>query len=227
MTPIVRPPITIWLLFGIVTIVLTAGCGSSRLDAASDANATTVSKSATTGPNLAGVTGMAQVFRVPSVSMEPTLPIGTRVVVKEGPPAVGTIVVFHPPEGSDQKECGSKSYVLNRGGAACDMPKPVESKAELIKRIVAGPGDEIYVRGGRVYRKTQSGDRFERQKDPYIRACGASPECDLPIPVKVLAGHWFLMGDNRGESDDSRYWGPVPTTWIVGVASGRVPRNRH
>jgi type IV secretory pathway protease TraF len=36
-----------------------------------------------------------------------------------------------------------------------------------------------------------------------------------------------LMGDNRGESNDSRSWGPVPTAWIVGVAAGRVLGSRH
>ena len=57
-----------------------------------------------------------------------------------------------------------------------------------------------------------------REKDSYIRACGASPECNFPTPIKIPAGHWFMMGDNRGESDDSRFWGPVPTGWIIGEA---------
>ena len=36
--------------------------------------------------------------------------------------------------------------------------------------------------------------------------------------IRIPADHWFMMGDNRGESDDSRFWGPVPTGWIVGGA---------
>ena len=59
-----------------------------------------------------------------------------------------------------------------------------------------------------------------REKDPYIRECGVSPECNFPTPIKVAAGEWYLMGDNRGESDDSRFWGPVPRSWIVGVVTG-------
>ena len=59
-----------------------------------------------------------------------------------------------------------------------------------------------------------------REPDRYIRPCAnpKAPECNFPTPVKIPAGHWFMMGDNRGESDDSRFWGPVPTGWIVGGA---------
>ena len=100
------------------------------------------------------------------------------------------------------------------------VPEPVpkqESGTNFIKRIVAGPGDEIYVSEGHVYRKP-AGTRRSREKDSYIRECGDSPECNFPTPIKIPAGHWFMMGDNRGESDDSRFWGPVPTGWIIGEA---------
>jgi signal peptidase I len=40
----------------------------------------------------------------------------------------------------------------------------------------------------------------------------------MPEAVRVPAGHWFMMGDNRGESDDSRFWGPVPEDWVIGGA---------
>ncbi len=77
---------------------------------------------------------------------------------------------------------------------------------------------EIYIKEGHVYRKAAGKSTFVREKDSYIRECGSSPECNFPTPIKIPAGHWFMMGDNRGESDDSRFWGPVPTGWIIGEA---------
>lgn len=123
------------------------------------------------------------------------------------------------------EKCGPKPHLLKADGAACGAPTPQKSKVRLIRRIVAGPGDEIYVRQGHVYWKSQGFGKFVRQRDSYIRSCAGKQECDFPIPIKVPAGYWFLMGDNRGESNDSRYWGPVPTAWIVGIATDyRRPR---
>ncbi len=162
-------------------------------------------------------------YRIPSGSMEPTLAVGQRVLVNRigmdfGGPHVGEIAVFHPPEGAEQEECGPVEHVVKAGGAACSEPVPRESSVNFIKRVVAGPGDEIYVREGHVYRKAKGTSTFVREKDSYIRECGASPECNFLTPIKIPAGHWFMMGDNRGESDDSRYWGPVPRGWIIGQA---------
>jgi signal peptidase I len=170
--------------------------------------------------SLSSTIAPVRVYRVPSGSMEPTLSIGESVLAKEGPPAVGAIVVFHPPEGAEMQECGPKPHVVKLGGAACDAPVPVEdSGVDFIKRVVAGPGDEIYIREGHVYRKAAGSSDFVPESDAYIRPCDASPECAFPDPIEIPAGDWFVMGDNRGESDDSRFWGPVPTAWIVGVVT--------
>jgi signal peptidase I len=162
-------------------------------------------------------------YRIPSGSMEPTLAIGQRVLVNRigmslGEPSVGEIAVFHPPVGAEQQECGPVPHTVKLGGAACDFPLPKEASVNFIKRVVAGPGDEIYIHQGHVFRKAGGKGPFVAEKDSYIRPCGTSPECEFPVPIKIPAGHWFMMGDNRGESDDSRFWGPVPTGWVIGKA---------
>jgi signal peptidase I len=48
-------------------------------------------------------------------------------------------------------------------------------------------------------------------------------ECNFPTPIKIPTGDWFMLGDNRSESDDSRFWGPVPASWIVGVVRLSTP----
>jgi signal peptidase I len=155
-------------------------------------------------------------YRIPSGSMEPTLSIGQRVLVNRigmqlGKPHVGEIAVFHPPEGAEQEQCGPSPHRKPRG-EACDQPVPKESSVNFIKRIVGGPGDTISIVEGHVIRNGK------READSYTRPCTPGEECNFPTPIRIPAGHWFMMGDNRGESDDSRFWGPVPTGWIIGGA---------
>lgn len=156
-------------------------------------------------------------YRIPSGSMEPTLKIGQRVLVNRigmgfNGPHVGEIVVFHPPKDAEQQVCGPAPHMVTPGGAACDAPEPEEASVNFIKRIVAGPGDTLYVKEGHAY------VNGKRESDSYIDPCDGASECDFPKPIRIPAGHWFMMGDNRGESDDSRFWGPVPTSWIIGGA---------
>jgi signal peptidase I len=162
-------------------------------------------------------------YRIPTGSMEPTLQIGQRVLVNrigmrlEGP-HIGEIAVFHPPQGADEEtsegepKCGTNGRPVVEGKAACSKPVPQEASVTFIKRIVAGPGDTIFIKSGHVYRNGV------REHDPYIAPCEEEEGCDFPTPIKIPPGHWFMMGDNRGNSDDSRYWGPVPTNWIIGGA---------
>jgi signal peptidase I len=163
-------------------------------------------------------------YRIPSGSMEPTLAKGQRVLVDRigadfSGPHVGEIAVFHPPEGAEQQLCGPTPHSVGVGGEACAHPLPKEeTSVNFIKRIVAGPGDEIYVKEGHVYRKAAGTSRFVRERDSYIKPCGSSNECNFTTPITIPAGHWYMMGDNRGNSDDSRFWGPVPTGWIIGPA---------
>jgi signal peptidase I len=154
-------------------------------------------------------------YRIPSPSMVPTLAVGQRVLTNRlfGKPSVGDVVVFHPPAGADPATpvCG----VSNQGAGhtqACDTPTPQESTQTFIKRVVGGPGDTVQILDGHVYRNGV------REKDNYIAQCGPDPSCNFRTPIRVPPGDWFMMGDNRGASDDSRFWGPVPSKWVIGIA---------
>jgi signal peptidase I len=154
-------------------------------------------------------------FRIPSESMEPTLDIGQRVLVDRvtnrfGDPHRGDVVVFKPPKGADENTCGVPSEPDD--GHPCQKATPDKSKSNFIKRVVAVPGDRIKVLAGRVYIDGKE------QKEPFIRPDVSCPICNLPKEITIPPGHFFMMGDNRGQSADSREWGPVPKKWIIGHA---------
>jgi signal peptidase I len=139
-------------------------------------------------------------YRIPSESMAATLVPRDRVLVNRlvydvSQPKRGDIVVI------DSKAVGRI----------------------LIKRIVGLPGDTLALRGGHVY---VDGRRLE---EPYVRRLDGRAEPTEPFlgtgepwaleqPYTVPPGHYFLMGDNRTVSDDSRDWGPAPRSEIVGRA---------
>jgi signal peptidase I len=163
-------------------------------------------------------------YKIPTGSMEPTLAIGQRVLVDRiandfSEPSIGAIVVFHPPEGADSELCGPDPHLVTAGAAACDSPIPKPARVTFIKRVVAGPGDWLYIEEGHVYLSTKGRDGpFVREHDPYIKPCGGATTCSFLTPIEIPKSHWFMMGDNRGNSDDSRFWGPVPRSWIIGEA---------
>jgi len=168
-------------------------------------------------------------YQIPSASMVPTLDIGQRVLVNRvnyhfSDPDRGDIVVFHPPEGAENGvSCGAKSRSDGGTGSAeatydpskqaCPLPTPNASDTNFIKRVVAVPGDRLRIEDGH---PVVNGERAE---EDFIRPCGRSGNrCNLPEEIVIPPDHYFMMGDNRGESDDSRFWGPVPREDIIGQA---------
>jgi signal peptidase I len=154
-------------------------------------------------------------YRIPSPSMYPTLDIGQRILVNRlaTDPGIGAVVVFHPPQGAvDQPPvCGDPREGTGHA-QACDRPTSQESDQTFIKRVVAVGGDRLSIRDGRVILNGKP------EKAPYAEPCGGGPDCNFRQTIVIPPGHYFMMGDNRGDSDDSRYWGPIPQSWIIGEA---------
>jgi signal peptidase I len=134
---------------------------------------------------------VVEAFWIPSESMVPTLLVGDRVLVNKfiyrfKGPERGEIVVFESVESSEE---------------------------DLIKRVVGVPGDEVAVRRGRLYLNG------EPRKEPYVveDPCRRNlPKTCAFGPTTVPEGHVFVMGDNRANSRDSRFFGPLPEGNIEG-----------
>ena len=157
-------------------------------------------------------------YQIPSESMVPTLEVHQRVLVNRltyrlgADPGIGDVVVFHPPQGANANRCGVDIQTAPRR-EACPEPTPEMAEENFIKRVVAGPGDTITIEKGI---PIVNGEPFTG--DWETRPCGNLGGCDFAQPMTVPPDHYFMMGDNRGSSDDSRYWGPVPRDWIIGSA---------
>jgi signal peptidase I len=159
-------------------------------------------------------------YRIPSASMLPTLRINQRVLVDRigshfSSPRVGEIIVFHPPRNYDQG-CANPTQGADRAGQpgaqACDVAQSRSSSETFIKRVVGLPGDRIAIENGHVIRNGV------REKDSYIVQCRGGGTCNFPGTITIPRGEYYMMGDNRPNSEDSRFWGPVPKRWIIGRA---------
>lgn len=157
-------------------------------------------------------------YRIPSGSMLPTLAIGQRILTNrmDTHPDIADVVVFHPPRGADlgAGQCGNSRQGFGAGEAAlaqpCDRPLASTSKQTFVKRVVGLPGDVLRIVDGHVIRNGK------REPDAYIAACDGVAECTFTRSIRIPVGDYYMMGDNRGDSDDSRYWGPVPQRDIIG-----------
>lgn len=140
-----------------------------------------------------------QTFYIPSVSMVPTLQVGDRIIVSKLSTAFGDInrgdvIVFkHPP----REQCGGDTG----------------PNSDLVKRVIGLPGDELTSRNNTIY---VNGKKL-------VEHWEHAPDLGSEIGyVKVPKNQYFMMGDNRPSSCDSRMWGTLPKSLIVGKVVLRI-----
>jgi signal peptidase I len=155
------------------------------------------------GAVLIGILGRA--YRIPSQSMEPTVRLDDRVIALRLSGGGLRDIVSHNPPAAAETGAGCAEPPPRR--AMCARPHGERGDVTYIKRVVAVGGDRIALRGGRVIRNG-------RPVDEPFRCSGEG--CDFPREITVPRGHLYVLGDNRGASDDSRFWGPIPEDWVRG-----------
>jgi signal peptidase I len=144
----------------------------------------------------------AQLFVVPSGSMSPTLQVGDRIIVSKivGPIHLGDIVVFRRVASDDDHQY-----------------------ADLVKRVIGLPGQTISSAGDTVL---INGKAIKQSWLPRLE--GLCTDRALGIRVqRIPAGRYFVMGDCRGDSSDSRSWGTVPAGNIIGKVVAIIWRHDH
>jgi signal peptidase I len=153
-------------------------------------------------------TFLVQAFFIPSESMVETLQINDRVLVNKlsyrfGDISRGQVVVFEP---EFVEEESLPTVVLRNIGESIGLSTP---DSDLIKRVVGLPGETIEIRNNRVFIDGSPIDEPYLADDVLMRRFG---------PELIPADHYFVMGDNRGSSLDSRSTGPIHGDRIVGRA---------
>ncbi len=163
---------------------------------------------------------VVQAFKIPSGSMKRTLLVGDYLVVEKvsyrfRAPARGDVVVFKYPHQDNEMTVGKwfrETYELV-------VHRRRVPRRDYVKRVIGVPGDAVLGKGGYVY------VNGEPLREPYLYD-SASYEFG---PFKVPPDEYFVMGDNRAESRDSRHWGFVPRRLLKGRAAlvywSRVPSN--
>lgn len=151
-----------------------------------------------------------QAFYIPSPSMMPTLLPGDRVLVNKVPyylhdPARGDVIVFRDPDASDE-DPGLVQRFLHWLTDGLGLTRPAEE--DFVKRVIGLPGDVVEGRAGRVL------VNGEPLREPYLDG-RTRPFQEVTVPH----GKLFVLGDNRGSSNDSRFGlGFVPIEHVIGRA---------
>jgi signal peptidase I len=153
-------------------------------------------------------TFVVQAFKIPSGSMLPTLLIGDHLLVNKF--IYGIRVPFSGKVLVPLKDPKSGDIIV--------FKFPKDRSIDYIKRVVGVPGDKIEVKNKKVYRNDKlAEDPFAHFTSTTILPGSVSPKDNFG-PITVPEGKYFVMGDNRDNSSDSRFWGFVETNDVLGKA---------
>jgi len=160
-------------------------------------------------------TFVVQAFKIPTGSMENNLLIGDHLLVNK--------FVFAPTLSSVERAVLPVTAI--RRGDILVFKFPEDPERDFIKRVIGLPGETIELRDKKVYINGKGID------EPYVHFLfpfdpGSGEDSGLAAvdvrrnygPVTVPEGHYFMMGDNRDNSEDSRYWGFMPREYVKGRA---------
>ncbi len=156
-------------------------------------------------------TWVVQAFKIPTASMENNLLVGDHLLVNK--------FVFGPTVSPAMRAILPVRDI--RRGDIVVFKYPDEPERDFIKRVIGLPGDTVELRNKKVHVNGQPLD------EPYVHFLEPAAQGDEVTsfdvrerygPVTVPAGQYFVMGDNRDNSQDSRYWGFLPRDYIKGHA---------
>jgi signal peptidase I len=151
-----------------------------------------------------------QAFKIPTGSMEPNLLVGDHLLVNK--------FVFAPTATALERALLPMRDI--RRGDIVVFKFPEDPERDFIKRVIGLPGDTVEVRNRQVF---INGSRIEEPYAHYLFPVGDDEAGGFDVrarygPVSVPANHYFMMGDNRDNSQDSRYWGFLPADYVKGRA---------
>jgi signal peptidase I len=152
-----------------------------------------------------------QAFKIPTGSMEPNLLIGDHLIVNK--------MIFAPTATPIERAILPTRDV--RRGDIIVFKYPEEPERDFIKRVIGLPGDRLELRSKALYINDQPLQEpyAHYATPPTIDEFGASGDLRESYgPVTVPEGQYFMMGDNRDNSEDSRYWGFLPASYVKGNA---------